>query len=755
MTTDKASVTIYAEFRESQAMKVNDALTEARHQPISGDRPIEAASDDRLGFGSLAERLAHTLVNQSSTDGLVVGLEGRWGSGKSSLLNLTVKAFRDLAPEVRPVVVEFKPWLIRDRDALLASFFDQLAGEIEKVELSAGYSDIHGKRQGHELAKRVRDYAAKAETLGALLSVVPIASHFGVALKGVGAALKNEGGGAPLQQLKQDLDTALAKMPCRIVVTIDDVDRLEPREVVELLRLVRSVADFRNVIYVLCYDGDILARGIERGVHIDDGHAYLEKIVQVSVAVPIPEPFHLRRWFQQELAKLATTDDEATNERLTSVVDREGGRRLTTPRAVIRSLNALSLLAPSLKCEVDLPDLIWLQLIKTGNHPLYRWIEGYCSSSAAATGWRVSVSEESKKRSFAELQELLAKDHVDFDAYRFELDEHLPGIATLSFQGKEDEVPIHRGMGRAALDRAIRDKRLASPDHYRLYFALTQPQLAPRAADFERLLNAANTSAADISRIFIEWAKLKDPTVSTKADVMLDRMCQRAAESLSPEQAERIFLGLADCMDEAGAIGDDDEFGTPTVWREAQRCIPELRKSMGAEKSLDAIKQAFGHGESLGWLTALLRHEIFGHGRFGERRTRESDWLVTDPELDAIIDQMLSRYRRMSLDQFFDLPKAISALFAWAQAGEPEGPRRLIQNAAVDDAGLVGVLERMTNLVRSSRENYVTLSRGNLDAFLDYDQARSRIEVLAANSGSPLQERAAKLKTYFEAAAYF
>jgi hypothetical protein len=720
------------------------------HLPISGDRPIEVAAEDRLGFKPLAERLAGALIQQASREGLVVGLEGRWGSGKSSLLNLTVKVLQAMPAETRPVVVEFKPWLVGDRDALLAAFFGQLALEVENVELESGQSATREKRERGELLGRIRGYAAKAETFGSIVAAIPIASPFGTALKEAGAALKEEGAGPTLLQLKRELDASLARLARRIVVTIDDVDRLEPREVIELLRLVRSVADFKNITYVLCFDGDILAQSIQTGIHVTDGHAYLEKIIQISLAVPIPEPFHLRRWFEQELAKFAAADDQDTNQRLTTVIDREGGRRLTTPRAVVRTLNALSLLIPSLRTEVDLPDLVWLQLIKSGNNKFYRWIEEYCASASATSTWRVSVSDETKKQLFEDLQVILAADSIGFDRYRIELSDHLPAISR-SAPWKEKDNPIHASDERASIERAIRDKRLASPDHYRLYFALSQPVFAPKADDYRRLLDAASAPKEEVGELLLEWARQRDPTVGTMADVMLDRIRQRAGDTISGRQAEHILLALSDVMDEATDLGEDDDFGSPALWREAQRCIPSLRLAMDGGDASRSLEGAFGEGKALGWLTDLLRYETFSHGRYGDRQSPEADWLLSDPELDIITERMLSRYRSMSFDDFVALPNTVSALFAWSQAGDSEGPRDVVAAAAADDEGLVHVLESMTSWVRSSRGNYVKLGRANVEPLLDYEASRIRIGALAADSGSPLQGRAETLRGYFDA----
>ena len=100
----------------------------------------------------------------------------------------------------------------------------------------------------------------------------------------------NEGPTPPqLSELKDKLARSLRELGHRFIITIDDVDRLEPAEVIEILRLVRSVVDLPNVIYLLCYESGILAHSIEKAAGVESGQSYLEKIVQLTVMVPKPE----------------------------------------------------------------------------------------------------------------------------------------------------------------------------------------------------------------------------------------------------------------------------------------------------------------------------------------------------------------------------------------------------------------------------------------------------------------------------------
>src|SRR5262245_29128036 len=95
------------------------------------DRPIARTEEDKLGYGAFAERLVKPLVAWPTDQSLVVGLYGSWGTGKSSVLNLLHSALLQPQPEGTPqaIPIRFNPWLYRDTESLLISFFATLAAE--------------------------------------------------------------------------------------------------------------------------------------------------------------------------------------------------------------------------------------------------------------------------------------------------------------------------------------------------------------------------------------------------------------------------------------------------------------------------------------------------------------------------------------------------------------------------------------------------------------------------------------------------
>lgn len=80
---------------------------------VRGEHALQNGEADRLGFGEIAERIARAIVDRASTGGLVIGIDGRWGSGKSSLLHLIERSLARFPERSRPTIRNFLPWLMR------------------------------------------------------------------------------------------------------------------------------------------------------------------------------------------------------------------------------------------------------------------------------------------------------------------------------------------------------------------------------------------------------------------------------------------------------------------------------------------------------------------------------------------------------------------------------------------------------------------------------------------------------------------
>ncbi|MDE0531040.1 MAG: P-loop NTPase fold protein [Albidovulum sp.] len=286
------------------------------------DRPIVNDKQDVLGYGQLAATLGSTILALPNTSTLAVGIDGVWGSGKSSILQLLCKYLQATSKDasskgVGLIVVPFSPWLISNRTALISEFFEQLDKAIDTASRRTQMRYSLGERlhfykclrlRRRSVGKHIRSarkamsrFAGLATLASTAVSAVdPTLNSAVVANMSGRLGRAIEPGERSLEKLKSQLVQCLrqigdADSSFRIVVVIDDLDRLDPEDALEVLRLVKTVADFPSITYLLAYDRHALATSISQSGLIGDGYAYLEKIVQFSFKVPPLEPFRLRR----------------------------------------------------------------------------------------------------------------------------------------------------------------------------------------------------------------------------------------------------------------------------------------------------------------------------------------------------------------------------------------------------------------------------------------------------------------------------
>jgi hypothetical protein len=702
---------------------------------VDDDRPITRRDEDRLGFAPIAEHLARAIAAQSAMQGFVFGIEGRWGSGKTTLINLTIEALKAYA-ELAPEVVIFSPWLVGKRDELLQSLFDELADVAVKIDPIVA-ADSTARTQAWSRGRRneqtrLRKMEQLRKSVGSKLKA------FGAIAGGVGQLEKAvDTQGVPLASVskrKAELVDALRLFSRRVVVFIDDLDRLEPREASEILRLIRAVADFPNIIYVLSYDPQIMAQILSKAVQVDDGAAFLEKIVQVSFRVPRPEAFDLRRWLQAEVYRLfpgpfdaARADEGSLRQRLARAIDIQGGRYLRTGRDLVRVLNALRLHAIPVQHFIDVADMVWLQLVRIGNPDFYSWVEEYLVEVAAvAGGARMTDGTANDMR--LRLEAIFRKENTEF-RYAIELAGILPGVdCALGVESKPDELQIFKDLNREVIDRFVAFKGLGSPQHYRYYFAFSQPAGALPDEEAQAFIDAAQQSPADALVIFRKLSREVRPQGGTSAELLIDRL-NAWADRIPTTAVPGIFRAFAQALD-ADEFSSGGDFGERTAWGSATRLTKVLLGRMTPDVRATGLRVLFTEGRALGWLTSIIRGEIFAHGYYGNQATPESGWLLSADEFNSVRKVMLERYRATPAADLMRVPELVGLLYAWLQGGGQDAPKVWVESQTATNAGLLDFLSRARGWA-ATKGVVQLLKRGDLERFLDFDLAVLRLKAIS------------------------
>lgn len=329
---------------------------------VHTDRPIQSAEQDILGRQALADRLVDIIngyvndcENQHCQDGLVIGLEGKWGSGKTSLFQLAEKALRRPYAENdlrRPYnVATFNSWLASDRDSLIEEFF-----KIFQEECTRG---VTGKKID-VLAYGFNFMRKHADAIGAIgaLANIPLAPQIRDVLKCISDK--------SISQQKSELVERLRKSEGYwIVFFIDDIDRLSDDEISTIFTLVKNIADFPKIIYVLAYDKEVVSNALNK-VHAGKGNSYLQKVVQIPFPMPVPSQYEVNCFFLNRLAEIykSKPEDFIDTKHLEKIYYEGCIGYIQNIRDCKRVLNAFYVRYISGAKECDVGDLLGLTILE-------------------------------------------------------------------------------------------------------------------------------------------------------------------------------------------------------------------------------------------------------------------------------------------------------------------------------------------------------------------------------------------------------
>ena len=282
-------------------------------------------------------------------------------------------------------------------------------------------------------------------------------------------------------------------------------------------------------------------------------------------------------------------------------------------------------------------------------------------------------------------------------------------------------------------------RRLGSPQHYRYYFAFSEPAGALSDDQVQAFIATAERSPADAVQMFIDFSRNVRPQGGTLAEVVIDRVI--AWSDRIPDAAiPGILASFAQTMDsnEFSATGD---FGERPAWGAAARAVKVLFARMQTiPVRRTSLRTLFTEGQALGWLTQLFRNEIFSHGLYGDRPEPEERRLLTSAEFEEVRSSMLKRYSETPPAELMRVPDLLSLLYAWLQGGGADEPKQWVKAQTQTDPGLLAFLSR-TRSWAAARSVYYPLKRRNLENFLDFDKAVQRLKAISSNAEAAEADR--------------
>ena len=290
-----------------------------------------------------------------------------------------------------------------------------------------------------------------------------------------------------IQEQKKTVEKLLREFDKKLLIVIDDIDRLSNDQIRQVFQLVTSVAKFPNTIYFLAFDRKIVVNALEK-VQEGNGQDYLEKVIQVPLNVPdVPREKKENVLFERlnDIVKAYNIRlDEAYWQRIfMSCVQ----PYITNLRVVNRVGNILQFKLAFLFQEVNFVDMVALTTIEIVFPKIYEWIK---ENKSVLTGeWqfesmlfdRDKTEETIYQTSSNEVQKVLEESGFAADAEN--VDRLCYGIKTIFPNWSHKSVPKY------ALEELRTENRIAHPDKFNRYFNLDINNIALLQCDIEAAVN--------------------------------------------------------------------------------------------------------------------------------------------------------------------------------------------------------------------------------------------------------------------------
>lgn len=739
---------------------------------VNVHEPLIDQGKDELGFSKSASFIAESIMGLADNESWVLGIEGAWGAGKSTLISFTEQ---ELSSDGRvwraPTIVRFNPWLIGNRKSVISHFFGQLADALDSIN-QADFAWWHPKRWLNVLRKaRLR---GRMKKLGAVASESGVSGdniQQNIIISAIQAFIalffRNPSVDAHKKVVEKLLSEFIGRRThFRILVIVDDLDRLEPQEAVEVVRLVKAVANFPNVTYLLAYDKDVLAENIVQITNAVDGVAYLEKIIQYGFKVPFPSAFRLRNFFKDAVTSEFPDDADWSSHEATVVFDVWAGRLLSTPRDVVRISQAIKLMWPNIRGAASLIDLVWLEMIKEkashGDRDLYSWVLNYVRSiEAIAIGAQVSQKEDSQKKLVSILINL---GWLPNSGGKLGVNEHhflgaiLAGVVRNSIPAEKsngaDEIWLYRVTDQD-MEKVVRQKRFTSPWHWKVYTALTQSDNALTDEIWSALeVVAKQNDLVDlrdaVSEAMIQRNKFTD--AETRADQLLGRI--ESSISVAPETAVTWFEAIIDVADECYSKSRKTAFGFNK--RQIDRNIEILcEKTLNTLAEVDRgkmLRDVFSKGRSVWALCEIYRDQYWAFNPRKDERPRTP--YLSKSEFDLMTNSLKCRLRAIDAGYFASIGRGWSLINAAQNAFGDQDAKVWFSRLTLSNEALVGVLLSLET-IQSSEQSTPGVPEKWLLGVSEAEVVKERLSMIALEEDSPLASLAEGLLDRWWIARHF
>jgi predicted KAP-like P-loop ATPase len=602
--------------------------------------------EDLFGIDPFSQALAKSLRDMASPVGTTIALNGPWGSGKSSAVNLIRHHLKKDIEDDKLNIIDFKCWWFRGEEALILAFLQELDSALQKTL---------GERAKKLVPKLGKKLLQAGQVIGPVINIKTGGAWGSLVSGTMDFAERFFSDTDPIEKVFKELSDALESQTKRFLVIIDDIDRLTPQEALAVFRLVKTVGQLPRVMYLLVFDRELAEKAVKE-TYPSEGPHFLEKIIQASFDLPLPTRDDLNRAMLSRVGVLCG-EPQSTDQlrRFMNVFHDAISPYLNTPRDLTRLSNAITVSWPAVANEVDVGDYFAIERMRLFEPALYNFIrknkEHLCGTRSD------SKSRDDQQKEMGKYLSLVPQDRL----------EHAK-LALLRLFPRFENV----GYSESSTQRWEADRLVCTTPHFDTYFrmSLGDDTLAiseindviEHAGDEEYVRGVFRTALGSIRK-----------NGKSKVPLLLDELNTHAAR-VEKEKFQPLIKALFSIADEMHRKGDGDRGGFSIgnnhlrihwlchklTW---ERCTLDER---------DGIFMAASKTAQLGWLVSFTSSQVRNYDpRDGKAPTPLEKCLVKKESLPDLVAHtvniIIANAQSRGLISHAELPYI---LFRW---GELEG----------------------------------------------------------------------------------
>ncbi len=609
------------------------------------DVSIAVPEEDLFGIDPFAKALAKSLRDMASPVGTTIALNGPWGSGKSSAVNLIRHHLRRDIEDDTLSIIDFKCWWFRGEEALILAFLQELDSSLQKTL---------GERAKQLIPKLGKKLLQAGQVIGPAINIKTGGVWGSLASGTMDFAKRFFSDSDPMEKVFKELSEALESQTKRFLVIIDDIDRLTPQEALAVFRLVKTVGQLPRVMYLLVFDRELAEKAVKE-TYPSEGPHFLEKIVQASFDLPLPTRDDLNRAMLARIGVLCGEPKTADQlRRFKNILYDAVSPYLNTPRDLTRLSSAITVSWPAVAAEVDIGDYLAIETIRLFEPSLYNSIrknkERLCGTRSN------SSSRDNQQKEMEEYLLLVPNDHREHA--RLALMRLFPRLENVGYSENSTQ-------------RWEADRLVCTTPHFDTYFrmglgddTLSMSEIndvIEHAKDEEHVRNVFRTALGSIRK-----------NGKSKVPLLLDALNTHAAQ-IQKEKFQHLIIALFSIADEINKNEDCDGGGFrignnsrihwlchKLTW---ERCSLDER---------DAIFMAACKTAQLGWLVDFTSsQEANYHPRDGKEPTPIEKCLVKKESLPELRSHTITRIRAAAQSrELISHAELLSILFRWGELAD-------------------------------------------------------------------------------------